>query len=435
MHQKGGLQTVLPVRLLLCNVLLCCVFPAVGQTDSLARYIDEALRHHPSLAAQYQRYESMVAGAEGAGQLPDPTFSATFFPDPMHQLGGKQVATFSLMQRFPWWGSLKAERLQQIHLSEAAYEQFRAAALDLSYDIVRQWQNILALHEQEKSVARQITVLNELQSVALYHYTAGEQGKNDRLSDRLRIESELEKLKEQAQSLNSRCKLAYQQFNLSLHRPALSPLSFPDTLLLDSFPILTSEQIMVSDPQLASLQAQYLAYGAQKAKAKAQGLPTIGIGVEYMLNSKVSAPMMPSMNGKDMVMPMLTVSLPIYRKRYKAETHRAQLLQDAVQSSMAAQRDRLTASFLEIKQAREDVLRKMALYDTRLDLLNRSLSLMQAEYVNGQSSLTDIFQLLREEIDLLLKKAEAYARHNILAAQALRLLATQKAPYPDNKQK
>ena len=45
----------------------------------------------------------------------------------------------------------------------------------------------------------------------------------------------------------------------------------------------------------------------------------IGIGLQYSVVNKVADPMgMPDMNGKDMVMPMVKVSLPLFRRKYNA---------------------------------------------------------------------------------------------------------------------
>ncbi len=47
------------------------------------------------------------------------------------------------------------------------------------------------------------------------------------------------------------------------------------------------------------------------------GYPMIGLGVNYSVINK-NEMSTSAMNGKDMIMPMVTVTLPIYRKKYKA---------------------------------------------------------------------------------------------------------------------
>lgn len=53
-------------------------------------------------------------------------------------------------------------------------------------------------------------------------------------------------------------------------------------------------------------------------------IPMIGIGLQYSLVNKVAIPQgMPDMNGKDMVMPMLKISLPLFRRKCNAQQRRA----------------------------------------------------------------------------------------------------------------
>ena len=48
--------------------------------------------------------------------------------------------------------------------------------------------------------------------------------------------------------------------------------------------------------------------------------PMIGIGLQYSLINKMDHPIgMADMNGKDMVMPMVKISLPLFRRKYNAQ--------------------------------------------------------------------------------------------------------------------
>ena len=47
------------------------------------------------------------------------------------------------------------------------------------------------------------------------------------------------------------------------------------------------------------------------------GLPMIGVGLDYSIISKRDVPGL-EMNGQDAIMPMLSVTFPIFRKKYNA---------------------------------------------------------------------------------------------------------------------
>ena len=67
---------------------------------------------------------------------------------------------------------------------------------------------------------------------------------------------------------------------------------------------------------------------ARKKMVTRMGYPMIGLGVNYSVISKRRC-QPHRMNGKDMIMPMATVTLPIYRKKYNAMKNEADLLKTA----------------------------------------------------------------------------------------------------------
>jgi outer membrane protein TolC len=142
-----------------------------------------------------------------------------------------------------------------------------------------------------------------------------------------------------------------------------------------------------------------------------------------MLNGKVDMPMMANMNGQDMLMPMVKISLPIYRKKINSERRSAQLLKQSTQSGILRQRDVLRSEYLSIGQRVEEVMRKLALYDKEVRILDNTLQLMQREYVSATTTLTDILSTTREQIDYALKKAEARAQYNTLVAEYEKMIS------------
>lgn len=408
-------------RIIFSAVILLAASSAHAQTDSLAVYIEAAMANSPALARQYQAYKAQVAAACGEGQLSDPELTVGFYPEAMNHVNGKQIATFSLMQMFPWVGTLKAARQQKESMAEASFQGFRQAALDLALDMQRQWYGMLSTQEKIKSVERQRHLLDDIQKVAVYQYKTATMGRNSRMSDQLRIEAEVKRLDEKRASLVDELRLQRQQFNLSMHRGHDAELVLPDSIRLKEMPIVDWARIEANDPAVAQLEAQKKSFEAQDRMAKSQGMPKIGVGVEYMLNGKVDMPVMSNMNGKNMLMPMLKVTLPIYRRRTNMARKSAQLMRQSVESGIEQRQDALRASCLDISKRAADVERKVRLYDSETELLDKTLQLMRGEYANGSTSLTDILQTLREKIDYDLLKAEAYAQYNGLVAEMERL--------------
>ena len=388
----------------LCIGLFACYGSAYAtgidnKEDSLAVYIAEAIRNNPSLRSEYQAYQAQMANAQGAGVLSDPQLSAGL---------GKQLTTITIMQMFPWFGTLKADREK---------------SLSIAFDVEKQWYSILATQEKVKAVKRKRALLNDIKKVAIYLYKNYTSGRNTKMSDQLRLDAEEERLKEQTESLETQLTLQKQQFNITLHRQPNVALSLPDSIPLRQMPTFNWTEIERNNPKLAQYSAIQKAFKSQEEQTRAKGMPMIGVGLQYMLNGKVDMPMMPNMNGKDMVMPMVSVTIPIYRKKITSAIHSAQLMERSAAYNYQSQLDALQSTYLSIEQRANDIKRKLKLYESEVSLLNRTLELMQKEYATGAASLTDILQTTRESIDYDLLKAEANAQYNTITAEAIQLLA------------
>ena len=412
----------------LCIGLFACYGSAYAtgidnKEDSLAVYIAEAIRNNPGLRSEYQAYQAQMANAQGAGVLSDPQLSVGLFPQAMHHVNGKQLATITIMQMFPWFGTLKAGRQQMEYKAQEAYQKFREKSLSTAFSVEKQWYSILATQEKVKAVKRKRALLNDIKKVAIYLYKNYTAGRDTKMSDQLRLDAEEERLKEQTESLETQLTLQKQQFNITLHRQPNAALSLPDSIPLRQMPTFNWTEIERNNPKLAQYSAIQKAFKSQEEQTRAKGMPMIGVGLQYMLNGRVDMPMMPNMNGKDMVMPMVSVTIPIYRKKITSAIHSAQLMERSAAYNYQSQLDALQSTYLSIEQRADDIKRKLKLYESEVSLLNRTLELMQKEYATGATSLTDILQTTRESIDYDLLKAEANAQYNTITAEAIQLLA------------
>lgn len=391
--------------------------------DSLSTYIAAALRNNPGILSEFHAYQAQVDRACGAGQLNDPQVNIGFFPQPMQHANVKQNATVSVMQMFPWFGTLRAGRHQMQHEAEAAYQKFREKAIALTFDVEKLWYQMLATKEKIKAVVRKQSLTDNIMKITVDQYKNFTVGRGNKMSDQLRLEAELKRLTQQQESLQAQLLLQEQSFNLLLHRPANASLVIPDTVVMNTLPVLDWSEVERNNPKLIQLQAERKAFEAQDEKARNMGKPMIGVGLQYMLNSKVDKPQMANMNGNDMVMPMVSFTLPIYRKKTNAARRSARRMMQSAEQGYLNTQDRLRANYLDMLQRADDVQRELKLYDEETALLNQTLQLMLKEYAAGTTSLTDLLQLLRDGIDYTLKQAEARARYNIIVAEVMQLAA------------
>jgi outer membrane protein TolC len=200
----------------------------------------------------------------------------------------------------------------------------------------------------------------------------------------------------------------------------------PDQLIADSLGIslsAVSDSMLSKSPMLGMLEYEEQSLEARKAMVTQMGYPMVGLGVNYSLIGKDPLAMAPDMNGKDMIMPMVTVTLPIYRRKYKAMRDEVDLLKTANQQGCQATANALQTEFYEAIQLFEDAKRRMKLYKNQQDLAEKSLNILQKSFSVSGSGLTDVLRIRQQTLDYELKKIEAISDNNTAIAWLKRLMA------------
>lgn len=142
------------------------------QADSLAWYLETAARNNPLVNSNFALYKASLEKIPQAGAYEDPELDIGVFVKPMETLSGKQIADFTLMQMFPWFGTRKAARNEATEMSRMAYEQFREARNNLFYEVKSQWYQLCNLNEQYKNTQANLALLEQLEKLALNRYSA-----------------------------------------------------------------------------------------------------------------------------------------------------------------------------------------------------------------------------------------------------------------------
>lgn len=128
-----------------------------------------------------------------------------------------------------------------------------------------------------------------------------------------------------------------------------------------------------------------------------------------------------SMNGKDMIMPMVTVTLPIYRRKYKAMQTEADLLKTSVQQGYQASANALQAEYYEAVQLFQDAERRMKLYEKQSQLAKKSFDIMVKSFSVSGAGLSDVLRIRQQLLDYETKHVEAIADYNTAIAWLNRL--------------
>lgn len=400
-----------------------------AQTDSLQHYLEIAAKNNPGVKADYQAYQATMQRIPQAGALPDLQLDMGFYPQPMDIIDGRQVADFTLMQMFPWFGSRKAAQNEAEHAANAVFEKFRDALDKLYLEVYSQWFLMSSLQQKLKNIDEHQIFLKQLEELTVQKYTTSAFSVNSEdLSSTLRIRMEIVELENETETALSKLKAEKAKFNALLNRNPDSPVTLPDSITELPFILdiaSTMEKISNQNAELKMIDYEIKSYKAKAEADKKASMPMIGLGLQYSLINKRTADLLPvsHMNGMDMLMPMVSVSLPIYRNKYRAQQKESQLWQQASLERYNDTYNNIRAELIEIKHQLDDAHRTIALLKKQTDLASTTYNLIVREFATGKSDLNDVIQVQRQLLDYRLRKSDAIAEYNTQVASAQKLIS------------
>jgi outer membrane protein TolC len=394
-------------------ILIAMGFHLSGNAQTLEDYFQIAAENNPGLLAKYKNFEAAMQRVAQVSSLPDPNLSFGYFISPVETRVGPQQARFSLTQMFPWFRTLNAQENTASLLAEAKYQEFLDARNKLYYQVAASY---YPLYELEKL----ISIEEENQRIlSSYKEIATVQFQNDKGSmvDVLRVDIMLKDATTDLSILNQKKKPLETRFNKLLNRNENESIEIIDTLLLkETTQEFRKDSLLVANPLLEELNLKVLASQAQERTAIKQGLPKFGIGLDYVIVGE-RTDMTLEDNGKDVLMPMVTMSLPIFRGKYKAAQQEAQLMQESYVLQKEEVANRLISSFEMIWFEIQKQLELIELFEEQIQESEQSLNLLFSAYSNSGKEFEEVLRMQQQILKYQRMKATALSDYHIALAE------------------
>lgn len=438
------------VLFLSISIYFCLFLPILSysQSDSLYNYLEIAAKNNPTVLQRFSEYKAAMQKVPQVGSLSDPELSLGVFLTPMYLMDGKQKADIRLMQMFPWFGVLRYAKNEMSLMAKAKFELFLDAKLQVLYDVQRRWYELYKNEKEIKIFEKNIDILKLIERLALVRFKSASlegSGTDSRVSsgmqkgnmssaqgrsgliDTYRIQIESGDLENNIALLRNQQKSIAAQFNTYLNRPVSSPVYTGENIIMDSLEFSLStiaDSILTHNPMLSMLDYEKQSQEARKKMVTRMGYPMVGLGVNYSIIGVTPIPMgFPSMNGKDMVMPMVVFTLPVYRKKYTAMRNEAELMKKASSENYQATANSLQTELYQAISLYEDARRRVKLYDNQFLLASKSFDIILKDFSTSSAELTDVLRVRQQALEYDFKKVEAIADFNTAIAWIKRLMA------------
>src|SRR5690606_38833018 len=459
-------RLMVPIRLGLS--MMMALFSSICAAQTLDDYLLLAAENNPALKTYFLRYQAALAQVHQAGNLPDPEITMGVFIQKMQTLMGDQKADVSVMQMFPWFGMLKVQEEEAALMAKAQYEDFRERQNRLFFQVKETYYQLYLLNEKLKWTAESKRILETLEDLALTRFGAGASSEgisnkpsrsapsssnetgmgtgmamgastlssappkgsssmsmsamageaSGKMSDVLRAQIALKEIDNALAQLSDDKQLLQLKFNLLLHRDPDLEVKLPEKL--EEPPLMLSQQALIdsvlhNNPMLKMLEFDGDAAAKQAEMAKLEGRPMIGVGLNYMYYSS-RAPLgsvgahggntdyMPGGMGGNMVMPMISMTLPLNRKKYKSMLTSSELMRAANAQQQRAMSNELTLMVEETLREIRMAERNKDLYEDQERLLRQTLDLMVTDYATANGTFEALLDVQQQLLDYNLKK-------------------------------
>ena len=372
---------------------------------SLERYLQVAAENNPGLKARFSEYMASLERIPQAGSLPDPQVAFAYFIAPVETRMGPQRFRISASQMFPWFGTLQARENVAAQSAKASFEAFEEARAKLFHEVRSNYYTLYFTRRALSITAENLELLSSLSQLAR---TRIESGMASSL-DEYRLEMETGDLENQLARLVDNEELLTVMFNNLLHVERENPVETPDLLPETELGISMQDAldtIRSVNPQLKGLALEQEALQYREEVAVKMGKPGFTVGLDY-INVGSGPDQLPGTDA--VVFPMVGISIPLYRSKYKAMVNETIRLREA-KGAERVEKTNLLEDLLE-KSWKEylDAGRRITLYQSQMELADQSVSLLETAYANGESDFEEVLRMERKLLNYRLELEKARA--------------------------
>lgn len=384
-------------------------------SSQLQKYLQIAAENNPKLKAKFYQYRAMLAQAPQVGTLPDPKVMFMYFANPRHYTNPFSRMTVSVTQKFPWFGTLEAAENRIEEMAKAKLAMVANARNRLFQNIKETWFQMYEIHHHLKILGENLELLQSLKSRALTLY---ETARTDQV-DILRLQMAVDKLNTRIRQMEKKLESLQAEFNAFLNRGLEAKIQIPMPMerhTLTIAPKLLFQKIKARNPKLTKLNFRKQAAKYALEKARLNGLPSFSIGVEAMFPNYMYMSMMPG--ERTAFVAKLSVSIPIYRSRYKAQKQEARLTIQSIEQQQNHVVNQLIAKAEKLLQEYRDARFRINLYEEKLiPKTKRALELSVKSYTTDGENFEELIRLQQQLLMYEMKLNTAYVERNIAVAR------------------
>ncbi|WP_019668914.1 TolC family protein [Eudoraea adriatica] len=371
------------------------------KAQTLESYILEAENNNPEVQAFELRYNIAKEKVEEADAFPRTELSAGVFVSEPETRTGAQKARFSVKQMLPWFGTITLRDNYASSLAEVDYLDIVITKRKLRLSVSQSYYELYAINEKQVVLEENIQLLKTYEKLALTSVEVG----GASAVDVLRLQIRQNELMEDKLILEQEFQAIQTKFNNLLNRDEYSSIAVVDDLAIYE-PIEVGLNQLELHPELEKYDRLYESVAHSEVLNQKDGNPNIGFGLDYIPVAKRPGPDF-SDNGKDILMPMVSLSIPIFNNNYKSRTVQNELRQEEINSQKANRRNLLESILSDALNKREASYIKHQTQLRNLEQAKDAEEILIKNYETGTIDFNDVLDIQELQLRFQLKLIEA----------------------------
>ena len=302
------------IKINIKTVFILCAFCFVisAQSQALETLIDLALNNNPKMQKFELQYKRASEKVNEVNTIPNTEFGVGYFVSEPETRTGAQRFKVSAKQMLPWFGTITSRENYISSLADAKYEDIVIAKRKLMASVSQSYYNLYVNKAKQKVLRENIKLLETYETLALTSVEVGKASAVDVLRLQMR-QNEMQQLKD---VLSQQFLAEQTNFNNLLNRENDVVVTVVDSLMMPSEDFEITTKNLALHPELLKYDKLFQSIEQSELLNQKESSPMIGFGLDY-INVSERPDMNFSDNGKDIVMPMVSVSIPIFNKKYK----------------------------------------------------------------------------------------------------------------------
>ena len=392
-------------------LILCTLTFALSvQSQDLQSIIEEALANNPEIQKFDYQYQIASEQINEANSLPNTEFNLGVMAIMPEMDMPMELFRASVMQMLPWFGTITARENYASSMADAQYVEVTIAKRKLALSVSQLYYLLYEIRAKEIILDKNIGLLESYERLALNSVEVGKAS----AVDVLRLQMRQNELIQEKEILVQQNKGIQAALNSLMNRSYDNEVSVASLLEIPEDDNFQGYEALSLNPELLKYDKLYESVEQSEVLNQKESRPMVGFGVEYIKQD--NSPMITS-SYKDMVMPMVSVSIPIFNKKFRSQTRQNELRKQEIQSEKD---ERLNMLSSELSKAISQRNQARIKYNTQVKNLKQAEDaedILIKNYETGTIDFRDVLDIQELQLKFQMGQIETTQLYYLQSAQ------------------